>query len=175
MTTVVAKRTKTGVKFAADEQSTWGHRAVPGAQKIFTNGVVTFGVAGAMRDRDILEFVLKVPSQTKADKENPRKWVVSKLIPAIQKALEEGGNLSEFEGQKSSDNHILFSVSGLAGYIDTSFSLCGTEEPFWAIGSGSEYALGALAVGADPKMAVQVASFFDVYTGGNTHTAKAVW
>lgn len=35
-----------------------------------------------------------------------------------------------------------------------------------AMGSGSEYALGALLAGATPKEAVHIASKLDVYTGG---------
>lgn len=36
----------------------------------------------------------------------------------------------------------------------------------WAIGSGSDLALGAMAMGADARTAVKVAAKFDVYTGG---------
>ncbi|NKX37344.1 peptidase S14 [Rhodobacteraceae bacterium R_SAG4] len=37
---------------------------------------------------------------------------------------------------------------------------------YFAIGSGAEYALGAMAMGADAARAVQVAAEFDVWTGG---------
>lgn len=37
---------------------------------------------------------------------------------------------------------------------------------FWAFGSGAELALGAMAMGADARTAVKIASQFDVYTGG---------
>jgi ATP-dependent protease HslVU (ClpYQ) peptidase subunit len=36
----------------------------------------------------------------------------------------------------------------------------------WALGSGSDIALGAMAMGADARTAVKVAARFDVYTGG---------
>jgi ATP-dependent protease HslVU (ClpYQ) peptidase subunit len=36
----------------------------------------------------------------------------------------------------------------------------------WAIGSGREYALGALAVGASAKEAVRAAIKYDIYSGG---------
>lgn len=39
---------------------------------------------------------------------------------------------------------------------------------FTAIGSGSAYALGAMAMGADAHMAVRVAGQFDHFTGGDT-------
>lgn len=39
------------------------------------------------------------------------------------------------------------------------------EEEFYAIGSGSALALGAMAMGANPKQAIQVAAKWDVATG----------
>jgi hypothetical protein len=39
------------------------------------------------------------------------------------------------------------------------------EDPFMAWGSGREFALGALAMGADAKRAVEVACEFDIYSG----------
>lgn len=39
-------------------------------------------------------------------------------------------------------------------------------EPFTAIGSGTDYALGAMAMGADAERAVEVAISFDLNSGG---------
>ena len=46
-------------------------------------------------------------------------------------------------------------------------------EPFWAIGSGAKIALGAMAYGASPVEAVQIACRFDLYTGGDVHSYRA--
>ena len=40
------------------------------------------------------------------------------------------------------------------------------REPFAALGSGADFALGAMAMGADARAAVRVASQFDPHTGG---------
>jgi ATP-dependent protease HslVU (ClpYQ) peptidase subunit len=40
------------------------------------------------------------------------------------------------------------------------------QAPFYSIGSGNEFAMGAMAFGASAKEAVEVAARFDVYTGG---------
>ena len=40
----------------------------------------------------------------------------------------------------------------------------------WAIGSGREYAIGAMAQGADAEQAVAIAARFDPYTGGAIKT-----
>jgi ATP-dependent protease HslVU (ClpYQ) peptidase subunit len=42
----------------------------------------------------------------------------------------------------------------------------------WAIGSGSDFALGAMAMGADARTAVKVACRFDVYSGGRVVVLK---
>lgn len=39
------------------------------------------------------------------------------------------------------------------------------NEPFVAVGSGAEYAVGAMAMGASAKRAVSIATRFDPYTG----------
>lgn len=44
------------------------------------------------------------------------------------------------------------------------------REPFAVLGSGGPYALGALAMGADAKTAVEVAAQFDTDTGGGVDT-----
>lgn len=52
----------------------------------------------------------------------------------------------------------------------TMITLPGTEmivsEPFFSIGSGSDYAMGALAAGATVGKAIEIASRFDPNTGG---------
>lgn len=39
------------------------------------------------------------------------------------------------------------------------------ENEFFAIGSGADFALGAMQMGADPKTAVEVACLLDAYSG----------
>ncbi len=45
------------------------------------------------------------------------------------------------------------------------------EEPFCAMGSGRDYALGVLSLGATPMTAVQTAIRFDAYCGGEVQRA----
>lgn len=46
------------------------------------------------------------------------------------------------------------------------------NEPYHAIGSGSDYALGAMALGATTKEAVKIASKHDSYSGMGVKTLK---
>jgi 20S proteasome alpha/beta subunit len=43
---------------------------------------------------------------------------------------------------------------------------------FYAIGSGSDYAMGAMAHGASAEEAVRIAAAFDAYTGGKIRTKR---
>ena len=45
------------------------------------------------------------------------------------------------------------------------------EEPFCAMGSGRDYALGAMKMGATPMTAVNTAIHFDAYCGGEVQRA----
>lgn len=50
------------------------------------------------------------------------------------------------------------------------FMPCDLGQPFIALGSGADYALGAMAAGATATEAVQVAISLDVYSGGQVET-----
>jgi len=66
-------------------------------------------------------------------------------------------------------------AGGQGYYAANSFYLSGplTNE-WWAIGSGDEFAIGALRSGATAVEAVAVAKEFDQWTGGPTHTLTFV-
>jgi hypothetical protein len=44
------------------------------------------------------------------------------------------------------------------------------DDPFYAIGSGAPYALGAMAMRASPRHAIEVAACFDSGTGNDVQT-----
>ena len=48
------------------------------------------------------------------------------------------------------------------------------QEPFFAVGSGAEYALGAMAQGASAKEAVLIASRFDPATGNGVDVVRVL-
>jgi len=57
------------------------------------------------------------------------------------------------------------------------FRIINTLRPYecgfpFAMGSGAEYAMGAMAMGATPIQAVKIAMKYDIYTGGKVRTMK---
>lgn len=164
MTTIVAVEVQGDVLFAADTQSTAGSRATSGRTKVFANGSVVFGVAGAVRVADVLRFA-DLPSCPAGLKGvSLEGWAVTELVPALQKALSESGALENSDGEVHADFGALAAVNGRLFRVGSDFSLIGGVKST-SIGSGSSYALGALRAGASPKEAVRIAAEFDVYTG----------
>ena len=75
----------------------------------------------------------------------------------------------EIDGVKEKEDgdlfSILLSINGQVFEIDQDYSVARRESGVYAIGSGADYALGALTVGASGMEAMQVAASLDV----NTH------
>lgn len=67
--------------------------------------------------------------------------------------LDEG-----FEGVFLTSHNLLQMDDGLVPYV--------VSGPFFALGSGADFALGAMGAGAGPKEAVDIACRFDAASGG---------
>lgn len=182
MTTIAVRRLedskkgkRRGVVFASDDQVTTGYQISASEDKVFVNGPVVFGFAGSVRDKNLLQHALVVPKFGKKAKENPTKWVVTKLIPAIRKTLEDHGSLENDKGYTSSESHLIVAVEGACGYVSSNFAFTGTSEDMWSVGSGSSFALGAMTMGATPLEAVTVAGMHDAFTGGVDREVTVKW
>lgn len=170
MTTIIAQQTEDGtIRFAWDSQTTYGQRHLVGAEKVFKNGPVTFGVSGTVRTSDILKH-MTVPARGKT--KDTRQWIVKTLVPAIikeMKAVDAG--LME-DGQINSESSVILSVDDQVGVLGSDFSFVQDATGVYGVGSGASFALGAMGVGASPKQAVAMAGFFDIYTNQNMKTLK---
>ncbi|MCK9600315.1 MAG: hypothetical protein M0R06_14820 [Sphaerochaeta sp.] len=168
MTTIAARQTKKGVEFAYDTRATWHHN-VDGVDKVFTNGEVTFALSGNLRIANLLEHALEVPEFAEKDTDLV-KWAVAKLIPAIVACVKEGDATNTKEGSVGLQLQGIFAVRGLCAYLADDGSVVLNSEGLYAVGSGSEFAIGALAHGSSPEEAVAIAARYDSYTGGPIRT-----
>lgn len=172
MTTIIAVPGEKSVRFAWDTQVTSGNRAETGYEKVFQNGPVTFGVAGHLRTSNILRY-MNIPDQDKHKKDyDTRKWIVNKLTPAILEAVQKHGASNTYQDKAYTNGSAIIHVDGVTGYLDSDLSFSESELGAYAVGSGSEYALGALVAGVSPKDSVKVAAALDLYTGGEVRTMK---
>lgn len=76
----------------------------------------------------------------------------------------------DFQPQEREFNMLLIEGNGEVFFFHNSFTPSGPiEAPYYAVGSGAEYALGALAHGATAVEAVEAASELDAWTKGPIH------
>ena len=169
LTTVVAVRKGGQVEFGCDSQVSWGGRAHHGVAKVVANGCVTFGFAGSSRILDIMEFML-IP--VRAVGVSDREWIISVFVPAVLRAVKEVDAPRVKDGQVDLEGRVILFVGDTLGYLAGNLSFVGEPSGVLGVGSGADFALGALAAGASVTRAVEIARELDMYTGGDVTTMK---
>lgn len=166
MTTIVMVEKPTEVQIAWDSKVSRGYSHEELEQeKVFTASGITYGVAGAVRVANILEGLdVKPPVGLKGVEVDS--WVSKVLIPRMQNACRAADPTGNFQV----DANILAVVCGRVYAIGADFSRVRHTSGIYAIGSGSEFAKGALDTGATPKQAVIVAANNDMATGHGIKT-----
>ena len=85
-------------------------------------------------------------------------------IPAFFEWYEKGRSEDDRPELGESFEALTLTPEGLFQYYER-LEPIGIVEDFWAIGQGSDIALGAMAAGASPKRAVEIACELNIYTG----------
>lgn len=154
--------------------------------KVAENGKYLLGAAGDMRAINILHHAFLppvVPPGTTGKKLD--NFITTKYVPALRECFEKQGYASP---DNDSATHIaqhsstvLTVVSGAIYVIDGDYSWTSDINGFYALGTGSAYALGALQVLCSSKnmtiaqakrnalKAIAVATKYDPYTGSPFH------
>lgn len=168
MTTIVAVENDKGVLFASDSRITTGWQVNDGwVDKIVRNGEITFAAAGFLRTIQILAYAKLVVPPVTDDPKAIDRYVALELIPAITSAFKDSA--AETALQYSV---LLVSVRGRVYCVNGDGSYARNKNGFYAVGSGSEYALGALEAGATAKQAVKIASKYDTFTNKDVRQMK---
>jgi len=97
-------------------------------------------------------------------------WIA--LLEVVVPWLEKGAPLADRPKlPDDADFHMLVAwPSGIVTDVDKRLQRIDLDGEFFASGSGYEIALGAMAMGATARQAVEIASRFDIYTGGRIST-----
>lgn len=164
MTTIIAIEREGRVAIAADSQTTFGrHRASTGeAHKIFVNNGMVFAVAGSVRGSSVIRYA-DLPSPDDAGWDVDR-WVTTSLIPALIKAWEGARALEISSSIAFSTNAMLVVVKDRVYKIDPDQGWTRNVDGVYAVGSGGDFALGALYSGSGMLEALRAAAALDVYT-----------
>lgn len=166
MTTVIAYQGPDFAILGADSQITDGDRRIisPSTPKIVKLGKYLLAVRGDCRPGDILAYNWKPPLYDGSD---PVKFMGKKMIPSIITAFKANGY--EFDKDGASFG-FLIAFGGNVFEIGDSLDISQSADGLYSIGSGSAYALGALAVQVpnigEPEIlnALAIAAKYDINT-----------
>lgn len=134
------------------------------------------GVAGYARHSDVLHYA-DVPEVHPAEFDAPgfdaRGYLVREVIPSWLRILKEVHGLDPDTVEDWPKGSALICIVGRVFTTDSVFAV--TEHVSnVGIGSGSDYALGALAAGKSVEKALEIASELDPGTGGELHVLKGL-
>lgn len=185
MTTLVMVQTADDVILGWDSLVTDGNEQTSmRVPKVIVNNGTIFAVAGRMRAIDLMATA-PFPEWDGTD---PRLWLIRHVDPVLRTALSHPPSFFDEEGAVSSVG-LLAVVNGQAFEYDSALSPYQSSEGIYTIGSGGQYARGALyanrlagrsigvhnmALDEDDVMdALRAAAAIDTYTGGALCVTKA--
>lgn len=178
MTTIAAYQGDGWAVIGSDSKSTTesGRFVFMGTPKIVKNGPYLIAGAGSVRGCNILQYGW-TPPKPRGDLD---KFMTKTFIPAMRKAFVEAGYDLKADSQAAGhDSEFIVVIHGRIYQISDDYSWERNSEPFYASGSGADYALGALKaftlnyydndISAAIHMitgAIDIACQFDANSGG---------
>lgn len=116
-----------------------------GNGKVFRSGEFVMGCAGNRRFAELARYAFKPPAIRVKDVE---RYMVTAFIDALRAALKGKGYLFSANGQESADKEngdgMLVGVRGGVFLVGCDFTASRVADGLFAIGSGMDYALGAM-------------------------------
>lgn len=186
MTTIAAVQGPSWVVVAYDSSVSEDNRkyVLPRTSgKMWDNGAYFLGAAGDYRAVNILahSFVPPDPSKNRGIKLD--KFMVQKFVPAMKVCFD-----NNFYGKDNEHpSVVMVVVNGTAYVIGENYDCARDESGLYAIGSGSQFAIGALtaldaetgrsirAARSNLDVAMSIAATYDSGTGPPTHITVKHW
>lgn len=175
MTTVIGYKHGGRVYIASDYQVTCGWMKIQSTEsKSFSKDNFIFGVAGSVRDWQVVQHLVNLPKMSSKDETDFKHWLVVDFVPELQRKLAAQHRLEKEDGIQHMMSNFLIGFQDKLVKISEDFSVMEYTTDFTAIGSGSEFALAAmealLSTGRvrDPERlltkALEIAGKYDLYS-----------
>lgn len=166
MTTVIAIQHGLGVDMIADSQINSNGKPYfhPDMVKIVERNKYLIGIAGRVIALQTIQNNWNPPALTASFKDSLYNFVVTKIAPSLKMFIDDSKIFSDKEKEEGELFSILIAIKGEVFEIDEDYSVARREDGVYAIGSGSDFALGALMAGADAHEAMKIAASLDVNT-----------
>lgn len=172
MTTIIAVENADHIILGCDTQVTAGYqKASLPEPKIFSNGDYRIAVAGRFRMLQALQHAELPPLPTGWQDKQVDWFVANELNRAVSK-------IEKNAGCDAGDSVYLFVVGGRVYNIHGDGTFLRTATGVYALGSGAEYALGALyglsgrITEKDVKNALRAAAYNDIHTSAPFHVER---
>jgi ATP-dependent protease HslVU (ClpYQ) peptidase subunit len=111
--------------------------------KVFKVGDFIIGFTTSFRMGQILQHSLKLPKPTKQEEKDIFKYMTTKFIEAVRRALKVGG-FTKINSGNEVGGQFLVGYKGRLFSIESDFQVAESAAHFHAVGCGAEYALGSL-------------------------------
>ena len=136
----------------------------PDMVKVITNGNYLVGVAGDVRALQVVLHTWKPPAFLAKDRTNIFQFMVNKVAPSLKQLLTDAGLLDSKSPDKDFEINIIVGLNGSLFEIDSDFAVSRSDSGYYGLGTGGDYALGALYAGATPEQAASIAALNDSKT-----------
>ena len=167
MTTVIAIQHDDGVEMIADSQINSSGKPYfhEDMVKIVDRNKYLLGVAGRVIALQAIQNSWNPPALSSAYKGSIYNFVITKIVPSLKMFIDESKMFSDKEKEEGELFSILLAIKGEVFEIDEDYSVARRSDGIYAIGSGADFALGALMAGSSTQHAMEIAASFDL----NTH------
>jgi len=139
-------------------------------KKISQRGAFLVAGSGEVQPCDVVQHFWIPPKLTAKDSEDIYHFMITKAMTSLRICLTDYGyDFIEGKGEgKAEENRFSFimAVGGELFDIGDDLSVIRSGDGIYGVGSGSDYAMGALHAGAKPEKAIEIASRLDVNTSG---------
>lgn len=115
--------------------------------KVVKNGEFLLGAAGDMRAINLMSHVLVPPMPPPHTDERLDKFISTKFVPSLKKCFDE----AQYGEKGEHDSSLLVVVNGVIYDIGSNYDWCRDSYGLYAVGTGAQYALGALNSMAEGK------------------------
>jgi ATP-dependent protease HslVU (ClpYQ) peptidase subunit len=167
MTTVIALENDDGMAMYADSQINSNGRPYfhTDMVKIIERNKYVIGVAGYVSALQAIENNWTPPNLSATFKGSLYSFMITKVAPSLKEFIDSSKMFSDKQKEDGDLFSVLIALHGQVFEIDQDYSVARRDDGCYAIGSGSDFALGALMAGATAHEAMEIAARNDV----NTH------
>lgn len=163
MTTIIGVQYEDSCVIASDSRVVADGKIYthPEMVKAAERGSYIIGGAGDYRALQVVLHGWQPPIVTAKAKTNLYEFVINKVIPSLKTTLIEAG--IDFDKEPSTPDNkfelsLLVGINGTLFEIDDDFSVALSDNHFYGIGTGGDYAVGALHAGASVLDAMRIAA-----------------